>query len=1066
MRKSCLALALAWLGPVAAEGGSPQPAPGPVVFPQEKWVRITPEQAGLNVERFKKLVAESDVHAGGWGGTRPKDGHWGAVLTRGGYLVHTWGDPSYKCQSASLGKCITRALFGLTVEAGLIDPDEPICKKWTGRGQLSHLHKSLDQGLHPKITWRHLLEHQGGFVLESGWHWRNRTVFHAKIPEGVKWTGDPLLDNFAHNMPGTVTRYSSGGYWRLGQALTAVWNRDLKEVLDERLFGPMGIPAERWDWLPGKVVHDTDDFYPDIPNYGEYVGPPYEINGHVVRGGPGWVVMSPEDLARFGLLIATGGVWNGQRLVGQQWLQGHAGLDIHVVAGDPSTMVSIAKVNAKGFPFGREVGTRGRFAFPNELIAGPVNVEVEGSKPEHEVKVEKDVRIPMRDGVTLAAEIHRPDAPGKFPALMTLVYYPTGTGQAKFFARYGYACAVVNSRGRNGSQGEWDPYVNEPQDGYDAQQWIGRQPWCNGKIGMYGQSYNAFTQTMSAPLASPYLKCILPREGQQTNFGHLYNDGVPQLNVMFTFGLYATGPTRTGPHIPIGPHYLQLPLMSAADKADNPQARRIKTWLKHSSYDDYWKSYGVKEKYPRIQVPAWFATGWYDNLVHDNWRNFEGFRQHGGSPVCRNGTRIRVSGGTHGSSGITNPMHLRWYDHWLKGLETGIDKEPPIEIFVMGMNRWRHEYEWPLARTRWTKLHLRSEGRANSSAGNGRLGPAKPPAGEKPDTFVYDPANPVYTLGGQISTHTKIWGPQDRSETQKRDDVLVFTTEPLAEDTEVTGPVELVLYAASDAVDTDFTATLTDVHPDGKAIHICEGIRRASFRQSLEKPTPIEPGKVYQYTISLWETSMVFRAGHRIRLEVSSSNFPRYARNLNTGRPLGTSAEMKKARQVIYHDAEHPSHLVLPVIPSVEPRRELLRPVSDGSLTLPASKARVSGPSLRLATNQPILGWWTSPEDRAEWLVHLEKKGRYRVLFEWACDPTASGNQYQLTVGASQLTGKVPSTAGWSDLQWKEFGLIDLKSGDQPVVLRSTGKLHRALLDLRTIRLVPVNPAARTAPGN
>lgn len=889
-----------------------------VVFPQEKWISITPRQAGLNVERFNELLVRSDAHPGGFGGTEPNNREWGAVLARGGYLVHTWGDPSYKSQSASLGKCFTRAIFGLTVEAGLIDPDEPIWKTWTGQDQLSHPHKHLDRGLHRNLTWRHLLEHRGGFVLESGWHWRNRTVFHAKIPKGVKWTGDPLADNYAHNAPGDVTRYSSGGYWRLGQALTAVWNRDLKKVLDERLFSHLGIPADRWKWLPGKTVHDSGDFYPAIPNYGEYLGPPYEINGHVVRGGPGWVVMSAEDLARFGLLIATGGMWKGDRLIGRKWLHGHAGLDLHVVAGDPESTISIAKINTKDFPFGRNVGTQGHFSFPKQLISGPVDLQVEGSKPQHEVKVEKNVRIPMRDGMNLAADLYRPDSPGKFPALMTLVYFPTGADQAQFFARHGYGCVVVNSRGRNGSEGQWDPYVNEPQDGFDAQQWIGRQPWCNGKIGMYGQSYNAFTQVMSAPMASPHLKCILPLECQQTNFGHLYNDGVPQLNVMFTFGLYATGPTRTGPHIPIGPHYLQLPLMAAADKVDNPQAQRIKTWLEHSSYDDYWKSYGVKEKYAKVQAPAWFGTGWYDNLLHENWRNFTGFRKQGGSVACRWGTRIRVGGGPHGGSGIDNQMHLRWYDHWLKGMATGIDKEPPIEIFVMGTNRWRYEYEWPLARTRFTKYYLHSSGRANTLDGDGYLGINPPLVDTPPDRYIYDPADPLYTLGGQMSTHAHLWGAKDRRKQQERRDVLVYTTKPLETGIEITGPVELKLYAASSAVDTDFTATLTDVHPDGRAIHICEGIRRASFRASLEHPTPIEPGTVYPYTISLWETSMLFKAGHRIRLEVSSSNFPRYARNLNTGKPLGTSPQMIKAEQTIHHDGEHLSHLLLPIIPITE----------------------------------------------------------------------------------------------------------------------------------------------------
>jgi putative CocE/NonD family hydrolase len=551
--------------------------------------------------------------------------------------------------------------------------------------------------------------------------------------------------------------------------------------------------------------------------------------------------------------------------------------------------------------------------------AGRLAAAAEGSKPEHRVRVDRNVRIPVRDGITLAAEVHRPDAPGRFPALMQLRYYPAGAAEAAFFARHGYVCLLVDCRGRGGSEGQWDPYVNDPRDAHDAQQWIGRQPWCTGRIGMFGQSYNAFTQIMSAPMGSPHLKCIFPLEGQQTNFGHLYNDGVLQLNVVFTFGLYATGQSQTGPHIPFGPHYLQLPLMSAADKIDNPQAQRIKTWMRHARYDDYWKSYGVKEKYPKIESPAYFASGWYDNLVHENWRNFQGWRQQAGSEEARKGTRIRVGPGEHGSSGATLDLHLRWYDYWLKGLDSGIDREPPIRIYVMGADTWRDEYEWPLARTRFTKFYLHSGGKANSARGDGALSASPPGEGAPPDRFVYDPANPVGTLGGQMSTHTAVWGPRDRRTVQERDDVLVYTTGPLVQDLELTGPVDLVLYAASSAVDTDFTATLTDVHPDGRAIHICEGIRGATFRESLEKPTLIEPGKVYLFPISLWETSMVFKAGHRIRLEVSSSNFPRYARNQNTGLPLGTSAEIKTARQTIHHDARHPSHLVLPVVPGVKP---------------------------------------------------------------------------------------------------------------------------------------------------
>ncbi len=343
-------------------------------WPGDDWQQVSLQQAAIDPNAFKAAIEAVDVHAAGWGGTAPAAHEYGAVLTRGGYLVHTWGDPEFKTPSASLGKCITRALLGLTAEACLVDPDEPIHHTWTGRGELSHPHKYLDEGLHTTLTWRHLINHEGGFVLESGYHWRTRSLFHETLPEGVEYTGDAMYDNYTHTPPGATVRYSSGGYVRLGQALTAVWDRDLREVLDERLFSRMGIPAERWDWVPGKVVYDTRDWYPDFPGYGEYVDPPYEINGHVVRGGPGWVLMSPLDLARFGLLVATGGIWAGERLIGAEWLQGHGGVDIHVVGGDPETFVSMAKTNIREFPFGNEIGWKGPFHFPRELIVGPVEM--------------------------------------------------------------------------------------------------------------------------------------------------------------------------------------------------------------------------------------------------------------------------------------------------------------------------------------------------------------------------------------------------------------------------------------------------------------------------------------------------------------------------------------------------------------------------------------------------------------------------------------------------------------------------------------------------------------------
>jgi len=557
--------------------------------------------------------------------------------------------------------------------------------------------------------------------------------------------------------------------------------------------------------------------------------------------------------------------------------------------------------------------------------------------PLYAVKHEAKVPVPMRDGVKLAAEIFRPDAPGKFPVLLLHRYFREGADRGEFFAKRGYVVALVDCRGRFDSQGTWVPYVNDPQDGHDAQEWLGRQPWSSGRIGTFGISYNGFTQLMAAPLGSPYLKCMVPQEAQQSNFGHLYNDGVMQLNVVFEFGLHTKQGSQIQRIFAIDhPHYRRLPLLAAVDVF--PQVEHVKDWFRHARYDDYWKAYGVKEKYAQIKAPALLLTGWYDNLVHEGWRNFQGLRAQGGSEAARRGTKIIVGPWTHGGSfgypGFLD-LKLRWYDYWLKDVQNGIDRDGPIRIYVMGAEQWRDEQEWPLARARFTSFFLASGGRANSLRGDGRLRPqgdksnfcssGRPKGQEKAaevglipvaaDRFTYDPENPVYTLGGQISTHDDIRGPKDRRVRQERDDVLVYTSEPLEKDLEVTGPVELRLFAATSAVDTDFAATLTDVHADGRAIHVCEGMRGVTFRESLERPTPVEPGRVYEYSISLWETSMVFKAGHRIRLEVSSSNFPRYARNQNTGLPLGSSAEMKKAQQTVYHDAERPSRLILPIIP-------------------------------------------------------------------------------------------------------------------------------------------------------
>jgi putative CocE/NonD family hydrolase len=554
--------------------------------------------------------------------------------------------------------------------------------------------------------------------------------------------------------------------------------------------------------------------------------------------------------------------------------------------------------------------------------------------PEPVIRVQLDLAIPMHDGVRLYAVLYRPASGERLPTL--LVRSPYGTqhpryvGWAQRFAAHGYAVMMQDCRGRYESEGVWRPYVDEASDGFDTQQWIAAQPWCDGNIGMFGTSYVGFTQILPAPLRCPAVKALVPIANQEDNYGHMRYNGVLQLQNAMNFILLGQRMLQTAhmESMVLQDVYRRLPLISALDDiADRPFYREV---IRHPTFDGFWQSYSMKEKYPEVEVPAYFVTGWYDNLVHEGFKCFTGWRRRARSPEARSRSKLMVGPWCHSQIGSGAPfgdiefgpeaavdipgLHLRWYDRRLRGIENGIDREAPIRLFVMGANTWRDEHEWPLARARHTRLYLHSRGRANSLHGVGSL-TLDPPTSEPTDSFLYDPEDPVPTLGAQ-SMFMEYTGPRDRRPVERRDDVLVYSTDPLPTDLEVTGLIQLTLYASSSALDTDFTATLVDVHPRGQAINICEGIVRARFRESYEQPTLIEPGTIYEYRIDLWETGNLFKAGHRLRLEVSSSNFPRFDRNLNTGSDAGTDARMQVAHQTIYHDAQRPSHLTLPVIPA------------------------------------------------------------------------------------------------------------------------------------------------------
>jgi CubicO group peptidase (beta-lactamase class C family) len=357
-----------------------------VVYPMKDWLELTPQEAGLDPVGFAAFLRTLAVRGADRGGEDHTASKWGAVLTRGGYVVHVWGDRNYRFQTASTGKAFMWVLLGLAASEGLLDPDEPIHKSWTGEGQLSHEHKYLDHGHHKKLTWRHLIGdkrgmlHYGGFPMEYASRWREKRSGHGEdhesvpgVPDWASWTGDPFFDLYSHAEPGTVGLYSSAGFWRLAQALTAVWGQDLKVVLDEQLFGRIGIPSERWDWHTGAYMRDHSDFYPSIPDTYTYLDPPYELGGQPVRGGAGWVTISASDLARFGHLIATEGNWEGEQLADVEWLRGHGGGNGSGVSGESEHFTAMGVVTTEGL--GKDPSwhnTTISSFLPQELFIGPV----------------------------------------------------------------------------------------------------------------------------------------------------------------------------------------------------------------------------------------------------------------------------------------------------------------------------------------------------------------------------------------------------------------------------------------------------------------------------------------------------------------------------------------------------------------------------------------------------------------------------------------------------------------------------------------------------------------------
>jgi len=563
------------------------------------------------------------------------------------------------------------------------------------------------------------------------------------------------------------------------------------------------------------------------------------------------------------------------------------------------------------------------------------------------VTTEHGVTVKMRDGAILRADIYRPRADGTFPVLLERTPYDK-SGSAGFgisAAARGYVVIVQDVRGRYTSEGEWYPFKNESNDGYDTVEWAATLPYSNSKVGMFGGSYVGATQMLAAIAHPPHLAGICPVvTASNYHDGWTYQGGAFEqwFNESWTSGLAQdtlnrsvrknTNPLNGIWKLPLtGYPLFELPQASSDPDLTRSLAPYFLDWLAHPGYDDYWKRWSIEEHYPDINVPALTIAAWYDIFLGGSLRNYTGIKLQGGSEAARHGQSLLVTIGGHAGSGRKigdidfgpsaafdeDDVILKWYDHLFKNASNEFATSKPVRIFVMGANQWRDEQDWPLPGAREAKYFLHSAGKANSVSGDGTLTNAAPRS-ESPDHYTYDPANPVPTVGGPLccdSQHLKP-GPRDQRAVEGRGDVLVYSTPVLAQDLEVTGLVKVELFANSSAVDTDFTAKLVDVWPDGFAQNLTEGIVRARYRDSQEQPGLMNPGQTYRFTLDLWSTSNLFRKGHRLRLEISSSNFPRFDRNLNTGEDNASAQKSVAATNAVYHDAEHPSALILPIVPA------------------------------------------------------------------------------------------------------------------------------------------------------
>jgi len=573
--------------------------------------------------------------------------------------------------------------------------------------------------------------------------------------------------------------------------------------------------------------------------------------------------------------------------------------------------------------------------------------------------IDRAYMVPMRDGVHLATDIYRPVDDQKYPVLILPTPYsrnnPTAIGgyltNPMVLVDQGYVVVVPESRGRGKSEGTWRPWADDGQDGYDTVEWAAAQPWSNGSVGVYGNCGHAYPVLATACAAPPHLKAILMYMGASNpRSGWTYSGGALELgfNLFWAFALAPDSLSKLDPEIQakVGPALMQnfgnlrdtmhhLPLRDVPG-AQHGAAPYWLDWMNHPGDDEYWQAVNLLQHVDKIKVPVLHVSGWYDLMLKghldlNHALNTEGdpaLREHHrfiigpwDHEAYLNSLRYSYSGnrnfGIANSTGpgLMAPMISKWFGKWLKGQDTEVlSDDNRVSYFTLSENAWRETDVWP-PEHKTVDYYLHGSGKANTSSGDGSLVAAAPQGEEASDTYVYDPLDPVPTCGGRTLMGLR-GGIADQAEVEQRGDVLVYTSSHLLSPISIAGPVKLKLYASSSAPDTDFTAKLVDVEVGGYCVNVAEGIIRARYRNGEDKETFLNPDEVTEFTIDLWDVAHMFKAGHRIRLEISSSNFPHFDRNLNSkvSPEQGSAADIRKATQQVFHTEQYPSHISLPII--------------------------------------------------------------------------------------------------------------------------------------------------------